>query len=548
MAMKTVFDLPQKAPDYSLLTAEQLRLLLMQKDAEMAAVTAQKTAELTQVVREKDKLIVLLEELLRLARLQRFAAKSEKLAFQIDLFDEVELEAAIDELTDQTTDDTPPKPPAKKRQRGFSEDLERRRIELCLSEAEKAGAERTFFTKVKEELEFIPARMTVLEYWQEKAVFADNGLDKALIIAASRPIHPLGKCHASVSLLAYILVSKYADGLPLYRLEGILKRYKAEVSRTNMAHWIIRLEDVFKPLMNLMREVQNSSDYLQADETRIQVLKEDGKTAQSHSWMWVIRGGPPDKPAVLFTYDPTREGSVPDRLLDDFKGTLQCDGYSGYAAICLKNGLLRIGCWDHARRKFVEAVKAADTKKVSGKKAKPTKADIALSKIRKLYLIEKKIAALDDAEKKTARQTLSVPVLNDLKDWLEKNVSRVMKGSTTRKAMEYTLNQWESLIGYCEHGHLNISNVLAENAIRPFAVGRKAWLFADTPRGAAASATCYSLIETAKANQLEPYAYVNYVLTHIGAADTLEKWEALLPWNVPLEKMHKKVGQMDKVK
>lgn len=551
MTMKTVFDLPQKIPDYSSLTAEQLRLLLRQKDAEMAAVTAQKTAELNQVIEQqenkisqRDKRIILLEELLRLAKTQRFAAKSEKLAFQIDWFDEAELEAAIDELADQTEDNESKKPRAKKRQRGFSDDLERRRIELCLSEEEKAGAERTFFTKVKEELEFIPARMTVLEYWQEKAVFADSGLDKEIIIAAQRPIHPLGKCHASVSLLAYILVSKYADGLPLYRLEGILKRYKADVSRTNMAHWIIRLEDVFKPLMNLMREVQNSSDYLQADETRIQVLKEDGKTAQSDSWMWVIRGGPPDKPAVLFTYDPTRAGSVADRLLDDFKGTLQCDGYSGYAAICLKNGLLRIGCWDHARRKFVEAVKAADTKKVSGKKAKPTKADIALSKIRKLYLIEKKIAALNDAEKKAARQTLSVPVLNDLKDWLGQNIGKVMKGSTTQKAMAYTLNQWESLIGYCEHGYLNISNVLAENAIRPFAVGRKAWLFADTPRGAAASATCYSLIETAKANNLEPYAYINYVLTHIGAADTLEKWEALLPWNVPLDKMHKKVSQM----
>lgn len=542
--MKTVFDLPQKNLDDSLFTAEQLRWLLAQKEAEMNQVIEQQATEINQ----RDKHISLLEELLRLARLQRFAAKSEKLAFQIDLFDEAELEAAIDELAGQTTDDNPPKPRPKKRQRGFSDDLERRRIELCLSEEEKAGAERTFFTKVKEELEFIPARLTVLEYWQEKAVFADNGLNKELIIAASRPIHPLGKCHASVSLLAYILVSKYADGLPLYRLEGILKRYKADVSRTNMAHWIIRLEDAFKPLMNLMREVQNSSDYLQADETRIQVLKEDGKTAQSDSWMWVIRGGPPDKPSVLFTYDPTRAGSVADRLLDDFTGTLQCDGYSGYAAICLNNGLLRIGCWDHARRKFVEAVKAADTKKVSGKKAKPTKADIALSKIRKLYLIEKKIAVLDDAEKKAARQTLSVPVLKDLKDWLEKNVSKVMKGSTTRKAMEYTLNQWESLIGYCEHGYLNISNVLAENAIRPFAVGRKAWLFADTPRGAAASATCYSLIETAKANQLEPYAYIHYVLTHIGAADTLEKWEALLPWKVPLGKMHKKVDQMGKGK
>ncbi len=148
----------------------------------------------------------------------------------------------------------------------------------------------------------------------------------------------------------------------------MLKRHGHEVSRTSMAHWIIRLDEVFSPLINLMREVQNSSDYLQADETRIQVLKEDGKTAQSDKWMWVIRGGPPDRPSVLFAYDPSRAGSVPVRLLDDFTGILQADGYSGYGPVCSANGITRIGCWDHARRKFVEASKAAQTK---GKARRP---------------------------------------------------------------------------------------------------------------------------------------------------------------------------------
>ena len=127
----------------------------------------------------------------------------------------------------------------------------------------------------------------------------------------------------------------------------MLKRLGHEVSRTSMANWIIRLDDVFKPLINLMREVQNSSDYLQADETRIQVLKEDGKTAQSDKWMWVTWGGPPGHPSVLFEYDPSRGGKVPVRLLDDFQGILQADGYSGYGKVCLDNNLTRIGCWDH---------------------------------------------------------------------------------------------------------------------------------------------------------------------------------------------------------
>ena len=169
--MKTVFDLPLETPDAHPLTAEQWRLLLVQKEATFNQVIEHKDTAITQ----RDNRIRLLEELLRLATIQRFAAKSEKLPFQIDLFDEAELEAALDELTDQVDgdEDQSGQPRSKKRQRGFSDDLERRRIELLLSEDDKAEAQRTFFTKVKEELEFIPAKMTVLEYWQEKAVFVD---------------------------------------------------------------------------------------------------------------------------------------------------------------------------------------------------------------------------------------------------------------------------------------------------------------------------------------------------------------------------------------
>jgi len=241
----------------------------------------------------------------------------------------------------------------------------------------------------------------------------------------------------------------------------------------------------------------------------------------------------------MFHYDPSRSSSVPVSLLDEFSGVLQADGYSGYAAVCEANAITRIGCWDHARRKFVEASQAAGVKK---RKGPPAKADVALGQIRKLYALEKKIADQAPDLKRKARQEIALPILEKLKAWLEKNISRVLKGGLTHKAMQYTLNQWEYLVGYCGDGRLNISNVLAENAIRPFAVGRKAWLFSDTPQGAHASATCYSLIETAKANQLEPYGYIKYLLDHVAAADMLEKLEALLPWNVPLEKIEKKVN------
>ncbi len=230
-----------------------------------------------------------------------------------------------------------------------------------------------------------------------------------------------------------------------------------------------------------------------------------------------------------FNYDVSRSEEVPARLLDGFAGALQTDGYAGYNKVCRDNEITRIGCWDHARRKFVEASRAAPSKKKGGK---VSKADVAISKIRKLYVIEDKIKELPDEQKQQKRQELSVPLLDDLKDWLDKNISRIPKDSLTYKGMQYTLNQWAMLTGYCDDGKLNISNALAENAIRPFALGRKNWLFSDTSRGANASATCYSLIETAKANNLEPYQYLRHVLSHIAEAKTVEDIEALLPWNV----------------
>lgn len=535
------------SPDLSGLSAAEL-LAVIAGFQQQLALKDEALQSKEEAIQRRDAHILLLEELLRLRRIQRFAASSEKL-HQLQLFDEAELEADMDALLAQLPDDLPQKTAeakAKPRQRGFSASLLRERIELTLSDEQKAGASKVFFTKVKEELQFIPAQLKVLEIWQEKAVFERDG--EEVIIAANRPVHPLGKCIATPSLLGYIITSKYADGLPLYRLEQMFKRLGQEVSRTSMAHWIIRLDEVFQPLMNLLREEQNHAAYLQADETRIQVLKEEGKTAQSDKWMWVTRGGPPGRPSVLFEYDPSRAGSVPVRLLDGFSGVLQADGYSGYSQVCKQSGLTRIGCWDHARRKFIEATQATPSVAKGKSKAGASKADVALGYISKLYAIEREQKERSDAERYQARQTRSMPLLAEFKTWLDNNVGKVMKGSLTRKAMEYTLGQWPYLVGYCERGDLHISNVLAENAIRPFAVGRKAWLFADSAQGAKASATCYSLLETAKANDLEPSAYINYVLAQIGEADSLEKLEALLPWNVPLEPIAKKVAQYNEGK
>ena len=393
-------------------------------------------AERNRLIAEQQKLLALMEEQLRLARQRRFGSSSEKQPHQGDFFDEAELEVALSEVEAQLPDATPSKPKRKPRE-GFSDKLPRIRIDLPLSDDEKAGATSTFFSKVKEELDIVPAQARVLEYWQEKAVFeTDDGAQT--FKAAARPLHPLGKCIASVPLLAYILVAKYADALPLYRLEHILKRYGGSISRTTMANWIIRLDDVFKPLINLLREHQLSGDYLQADETRLQVLKDDGRSATSDKWMWLIRGGPPDKPAVLFHYDASRGEDVPSRLLDGFEGVLQADGYAGYNKVCRENAITRIGCWDHARRKFVEASKAAPSKK---KGQKVSKADVAIGKIRKLYVIEERIKDLDPETKATQRQQLSQPVLDGLKSWLQDNSRRVFVPTNFRGYLPRTCSE-----------------------------------------------------------------------------------------------------------
>lgn len=514
----------------------ELLALLAEKDRqldernELLTCTQKALTDSNKSFHSQQRYIAILEEKLRLATIRKFAASSEKVSFQGELFDEAELEAALGELdAELIEEETITRRKRKKPNRGFAASLPRERVDLRLSEADKAGADKTFFVKVKEELDIIPAQVRVLEYWQEKAVFTTSG--KQRMIAAQRQAHPLGKCAASTSLLAHIIIAKYCDSLPLYRLEGILDRYGGSMTRTAMANWVIRLEAVFRPVLNLLKEVQLEADYLQADETRLQVLKETGKVATSDKWMWVVRGGPPDKPVVLFEYDPSRSGAVASRLLDGFEGVLQADGYGGYNAICHTDTVTRIGCMDHARRKFVEASKAGATNKKAAK-GKPSKADVALSKIRKLYRIEEQIKDLSVEEKTTKRQSLSTPILDELKAWLDKNITRIAKDGLTWKAMNYMLNQWDYLIGYCRDGKLHISNALAENAIRPFAVGRRNWLFSDTSRGARASAACYTLIQTAKENGLEPHGYIKYLLDHIASADTVEKLEALLPWNV----------------
>ena len=511
---------------------------------------AQHVDELTQAVALKSEVIAslkqriqILEEALRLSKVKRFAPSSEQ-SQQLSLFDEAEVESTLD--LESATDDVTAtddeglesaatelaKQKQKTGRKPFADSLPREQIFISLSDAEKAGAIDTFFTKVKEELDIIPAQVRVLEYMQEKAVFLKpvEGEAQRLIIAAAMPKHPVPGAMGSISLMCYILIAKFCDGLPLYRQESILARYGGEISRATLANWIIALARQLQPLINLMREHQQSGNIIRADETRIQVLKEPGRPATSDKFMWVTLGGPSGQPSVLFEYAPSRSGDVPLRLLDGFHGYLQTDGYSGYNAACAANNIIQLGCWDHARRKLKEA-QVAQPKPKNSPAHKASKADHMLVMINHLYKIEREIKVLSADEKYQQRQHRSVPTLKKIKTYLEENRYKVPKDSLTGKAMTYLANQWEKLNVYCTNGELSISNILAENAIRPFVMGRKAWLFSDTPKGAHASAIHYSLIETAKANGLEPCAYLTQILNALPYADTVEKIEALLPWN-----------------
>ena len=527
--------------DHSAFLLPEMIAELLEKAQRVDALT--QTVELkSEVIASLKQRIELLEEALRLSKIKRFAPSSEQ-SGQMSLFDDAEVEATVEfEAVDKveaieadvaSETGEPNQPKQKPGRKPFAANLPREQLFITLSDEEKAGAISTFFTKVKEELDIIPAQVRVLEYMQEKAVFLEPAQDEMQrrIIAAALPKHPVPGAMGSIELMSYVLTCKYCDGLPLYRLENILARYGGELSRATLANWVIALARPLQPLLNLLRDHQQAGNIIMADETRVQVLKEPGRPATSDKFMWVTLGGSPGQPSVLFEYDPSRSQEVPLRLLDGFHGYLQTDGYAGYNAVCINNNITQLGCWDHARRKFKDA-QDAQPKPKKGKPHKASKADHILDFINTLYMIEREIKTFSAAEKFQQRCKRSLPVLKKLKAYLDDNQHKVPKDGLTGKAMTYLSNQWDKLMVYCSNGELSISNILAENAIRPFVIGRKAWLFSDTPKGAQAGAIHYSLIETAKANGLEPYVYLTQVLKALPYADTVEKIEALLPWNI----------------
>ena len=428
----------------------------------------------------------------------------------------------------------------KRGRKPLPKDLPRIDIIHDLSEDEKqcaCGAELTRFgQEISEKLDYIPARLRVERHIRYKYACKNcEGVEDEgpTVKIAPLPEQLIPKSHATAGLLAHIGVSKFADGLPLYRQQKMFDRLGIDISRATMSKWMVQAARCCSGLIDLLRSEIRSGPLIGIDESPLQVLKEAGRKNTSTSYMWVFRGGAPDRPVLLYDYQRTRSGKTALAFLHDYKGYIQTDDFSGYDHLDQKPGIVHVGCWAHARRKFVKVVKVR--KKHRSKRVNPKGlADQALDYIGRLYQIEKQAQRreLDLAQIYQLRQEKAKPVLAEFKDWLQTNQPLTPPKGLLGQAISYTLSNWEKLIIYIEDGRLRPDNNLVENAIRPFVVGRKAWLFAGSPDGARTSAAFFSLIETAKANGLEPYAYLRYIFENLPLVKSDQDLQDLLPQHI----------------
>ena len=484
-----------------------------------------------------------LEEELALARLHRFAPKSEK---HIDrLFNEAE-QAADDDTSGGEEDDAVDlpdtgfarveKPEGKKRGRKpLPEHLPRERVEYDLPDDQKScpccrHPMHRLGEAVTEQLH-IEVKAKVLQNVRFKYACRTcdrTGIETPIVIAPM-PAQPLPGSIATASTLAFALVHKYVDGTPLYRLAQAFERAGVPVSRGTLGHWVIgSCERHLCRLYEALKLRLRAQPLIHGDETTVQVLKEKDREVTSPSFMWAYRSGEDSpEPIVLLEYQPGRGQIYPQTFLGDYRGILMSDGYSAWRTL---TGATHVGCLAHSRRRFVEALK---TRKKGG--GPPEQ---ALKVFEQLYRIEGQ-ARTEKPDKgetradctRRLRQKHSVPILNAFKAWLEDIRPKVLPDSKIGDAVSYTLNQWEYLTRYTEDGRMPIDNNLLERDIRVFATGRKSWLFSDTVDGAKASATVYSLMLTCRAARVEPLAYLRHVLTELPKRATEADITDLLPFN-----------------
>jgi transposase len=389
--------------------------------------------------------------------------------------------------------------------------------------------------EVSEQLDIVPQQVRVIRH--ERVKYACPCCDGCLRLA-QKPPQVIPKGLLSEAALAWVITSKYLDGLPLYRQAALLGRFGGtDLSRNTLAASVVRVGQAVQPVVNLLRDALLESFIVHGDETEVQVLKEPGRKAQAKSYMWVqmteasgIHGtGPPIR---LFGYSPSRSAHSARTLYEGLRpgGVLMSDGYEPYAAIAEQHRLVHLGCWAHCRRYFHEALQALPKDK-RGPEQLPAR---FIELIGRLYKVEADARRenLDAQALRQQRKLYSAPVLVQIEALALQHLHGVLPGSLLGKALHYLTAQWPKLVRYVDDGRYPIDNNACENAIRPFVVGRRNWLFADTVAGANASANLYSLLQTCLANGIDGYRYLAALLVELPKAKAVDDFEALLPWRI----------------
>lgn len=482
-----------------------------------------------EIISYKEQYVRLLEEF-KLEKSRRYGSSSEKNSHQMDLFDEAGIQL-IGELKDQLDDTIDIEGYKRKKhpvRKPIPNDLPREVIIHDIAEHEKICSCGEYLVcigkEISEQIKYIPAQLSVVQHVRPK--YACRPCQETVKIA-SMPLLLLPKSLATPELVASTIIAKYCAHIPLYRQQNIWDRLGIDMPRSSLCGWLLKVAELCKPLVRLLRQNIIAYDYVQADETTVQVLDEVGRSNKTKSYIWCYRGGGSSQSSIIYEYQETRTGYHAAEFLTGFAGYLQSDAYSGYNFADKDNRIIRVGCMAHARRKFADIIKIAKNNGLAHE---------AIKFFKLLYKIEKdaRESNLTPDKRFALRKEKSEKIFTLFKEWLDHHLTKTPVQSKIGTAIQYTLTNWELLRNFLKDGRIEIDNNLLENAIRPFAIGRKNWIFMGSPSGAKAGAIFYSLIETCKVNNIEPYKYFCMMLHRLRKCVTDDDYRRLLPQSIQI--------------